>query len=254
MDQYLKNQDLNLINSFLHSKRYSFVLENIINYQINKSVPFKILDIGCGHCKIYKYLKQTNLNFQYYGVEPTKDFFDYSFKKYSKNKNFHIFNDLAENIITSYDDIDYYLALESLEHIPERIVYELIQYISNSNFKSFFCSFPNELGPSILIKNFGSFLMGYKRYQEYTIKETLNSLFFRTLKIPPHNTTHRGFDYRVLIHNIYQFMEIKKFQKSPFQFLPIIFSPSIFLECTPSKDNREKNYPMKRKLNANKTL
>ena len=134
MDLYLKNQDLNFINSFLHSRRYSFVIKNIINYQITrKNSPFKIFDIGCGHCKIYKYLKQTNLDFEYYGVEPTKDYFNYSFKKYSNNKNFHIFNDLAENIIINYFDIDYYIALESLEHIPERIVYELIQQILNLN-------------------------------------------------------------------------------------------------------------------------
>ena len=244
---------LNFINSFLHSKRYSFVLENILKYEVdNKNSPLKIFDIGCGHCKIYKFLKESNLEFEYYGVEPTKAYFDYSYSKFSDNKNFHIFHDLAENIITKYKDIDYYFALESLEHIPERIVYDLIKHISDSNFKSFFCSFPNELGPSIFIKNFGSFLMGYKRYKEYTFGETLNALFFRTLKMPPHNTTHKGFDYRVLMHNIYQFMEIEKIRKSPYQFLPIIFSPSIFLECTPSKDKREVIYPMKRKLNANK--
>ena len=126
---YLENLNYNKITKFLHSRRYKWVIKKIylrnriINPQNN---PIKIVDIGCGHCEVFKELIKTNLNFEYLGIEPKEKLINIAKDNYSNNKRFNIVKGLADDLIEKLDKVDYFLALECLEHVPEKNVLDII--------------------------------------------------------------------------------------------------------------------------------
>ena len=244
---YLENLNYNKITKYLHSRRYQWVIKkinlrnNIINAQ-NKCI--KIVDIGCGHCEVFNELIKTDLNFEYLGIEPKESLIKKAKINYSNFQRFNIIEGLADSLIEKLEEVDYFLALETLEHIPENNVLDIILKIKEKRPKAFLFTVPNEIGPAILIKNLGSFLMSYKRYKEYSFKETLNAGLYKIHKLPPHSEQkgnsfmvgHKGFDYRFLIYQIHQHMQIKSIGKNPFDWIPSLVAPSIFVECIP-RDN-----------------
>ena len=156
--------------------------------------------------------------------------------------DFKTINARIEDVIDNYNDIDIYTALESFEHMPEYKIPYLLNKISKKKPKLFACSVPVEVGPAIIIKNFGSKLIGYDRL-EYSLKDTLWAGIYQLDKISPHqqykngilreNLGHKGFDWRWLKHNLRQCMNIVSINKSPFNFIPSAFSPSIAFTAKP---------------------
>ena len=69
---YIENLNFNKITKFLHTRRYKWVIKNKFrNKKINaENNLIKIVDIGCGHCEVFKELMKTDLNFEYLGIEP----------------------------------------------------------------------------------------------------------------------------------------------------------------------------------------
>ena len=124
-----------------------------------------------------------------------------------------------------------------IEHIPLNIRNNVINQISNFDFKYMFINVPNELGPAILIKNIGSKLMGYIRHKEYSIQETFYALTYQLDKIKPHIDGHKAFDWRVLYYTLMFYFDVE-IKTSPNNFTPKSFSPSIFFIC---KKKSEKN-------------
>ena len=80
--------------------------------------------------------------------------------------------------------------------------------------------------------------MSYKRYKEYSFMETLNAGLYKKHKSPLHSykgdsfmVGHKGFDYRFLIYQIHQHMQIKCIGRNPFDWIPNFIAPSVFVEC-----------------------
>ena len=227
----------NLITRYLHSYRYSWILSIFkkLSRELNNK-QITVVDIGCGTCKLFKVLNENSVSINYIGIEPRGDFVKTSIERYNSMSNFQIIKGFAEEIIPNINQkIDIITGLESFEHIPEYIVPSLLRSISAKSPKIFACSVPVEVGPAIWIKNIGSKLMGYKRYKEYTWKETFWAGLYQLDKVPPHDTGHKGFDWRWLKHNIRQSMKITSVSKSPFSFIPAAFTPSICFTSVPIK-------------------
>lgn len=235
---YENNQNFNLINRYLHSFRFKWICNVIENIKKdNKNKKIVIVDIGCGTCKLFETLQNQNLIFEYIGVEPLDEFVEIAQKRYGKYKNFSILHSFIEESMDLLPEkIDLVTAMETFEHIPEYLVPSILKSISEKNPKLIAISVPVEIGPSIFIKNLGSKLMGYCRYKEYTWKETFLASIYLLDKIPSHTTGHKGFDWRWLKHNIRQYFHIKKINKSPFNFIPSAFAPSICFTAIPKEE------------------
>ena len=237
---YEKYQNLNYITRFLHSYRYKWILSVFEELSRKKTdSPIKVVDIGCGTCNLFKLLKDNSYLIDYIGIEPNEDFANCAIKRYGHNNNFKIIKGFAQEVIPQIDsNVDIFTALESLEHIPEFIVPQILLNISKKNPSIFACSVPVEVGPAIWIKNIGSKLMGYFRYKEYTWEETFWAGLYQLDKLPPHGTGHKGFDWRWLKHNIRQSMNITSINKSPFTIIPSSFAPSICFTSVPLVKNK----------------
>lgn len=223
---YEKIQHFNFITSFLHSTRYKNLIAIFNDLQNKKANKIKVIDIGCGPAKSFDVLN-SKFNIDYCGIERRNDFCNLAIQRYGKNDNFQIVCDSIENQFSKLEDADIVIGLETFEHIPENIVVKVIEAIAKYKVPMFYCTVPNEIGPAILIKNIGSYLMGYSRHKEYTWKETIFSAMYDLDNVGLHGVGHKGFDWRWLAQTIRHNLEIKKITKSPFNFIPRSFSPSI---------------------------
>ena len=223
---YEKNQNFNPIVRWLHGIRYKYLIEpfNKENSE-NPNKQIIVVDIGCAHAKTFNLLNQ-RYNIKYVGIELKRSFSEEAKSRYKNHSNFRIINDSIENHFAELQNVDFILALETLEHIPEHIVVRLVEHIAIANPKYFVCSVPNEVGPIVWIKNVGSLLMGYMRHTEYKWSETLFAGIYQLDKIE-HGTGHKGFDWRWLAQTIRHNRKITKTLSSPFRWLPKTFSVSI---------------------------
>jgi hypothetical protein len=166
-------------------------------------------------------------NISYVGIELDQTFAETAKSRFGSLSNFRIINDSIENHYAEFENVDFILSLETLEHIPEHIVVRLIEHIAAANPKYFVCSVPNEVGPIVWVKNLGSFLMGYTRHTEYKWIETLYAGLYQLDKVETHGTRHKGFDWRWLAQTIRHNRKITQTLSSPFRWLPKTFSVSV---------------------------
>src|SRR5690606_41992595 len=109
----------------------------------------------------------------------------------------------------------------------------IIESIAHARPQRFVCSVPIEIGPSVLIKNFGSVLMGYSRHKTYTWKQTLAAGFYQLDKLPRHTTSHLAFDWRWLAQTIRDHFRIIDTRFLPFSYFPASVSTTAFFVAEP---------------------
>jgi hypothetical protein len=131
-------------------------------------------------------------------------------------------------------------ALETMEHIDGPTVVRIIERIAQSRPRRFVCSVPIEIGPSVLIKNFGSLLMGYSRHKTYTWRQTLAAGFYQLDKLPRHTTSHLAFDWRWLAQTIRDHFKILETRFFPIRHLPAWASTTAFFIATPRPGARRR--------------
>ena len=220
--------NFNFITKFLHNNKY-ILLEKMLKENFAKS-HFTVLDIGSGLSEFYRKFNH-KFNFNYFGIEKNLNFFNTCKNKLSINKNYDVVLSDIENVVDNLEGKDLILCLDILEHIDFKLRKKLIFKISQIKFKKLFINVPNEFGPAIFIKNFGSRLINYKRDFEYTFLETLYATFYMSHKLPPHENKHKNFYWKDLqnLLNIYFHVEVKTNINN---LLPKHFSPTISFICT----------------------
>ncbi len=236
LKEYVTLQNYNGITQFLHSIRYSHVIQFLQKAFRNNASP-TLFEIGCGYGKSLSVIKQ-DPNFKlakYFGIDIEKQFTSFC-QENEKDPNYEFsFADVRE-YASGNKKLPFaptaVIALECFEHINEYDIPRIIEWIASLQCP-LFISVPNEIGPAILFKNIGSFLMGYIRHKEYTWMETLNAALYRLEKVTPHGVGHIGFDYRWLAAVINQKFIIEKIGTSPWNFIPKSLSPSIYFYCKP---------------------
>lgn len=224
--KYEKTQNFNFITTYLHNIRYKNLLDLFRTIKKKENNKINVIDIGCGVGKSYELLS-ANYNINYYGIEANKGFYDIANERYGDFENFEIVCDSVENQFSKFLDSDIVIGLETFEHIPEHLVVRVIEAIAKSNVPLFYCTVPNELGPAVMIKNVGSFIMGYTRHKEYSWRETIASSIYDLDNVGLHGVGHKGFDWRWLAQTIRHNLQIESIKTSPFNFVPKSFSPSI---------------------------
>jgi SAM-dependent methyltransferase len=240
--QYEKNQDFNLINRYLHSLRYKNLVQTINNFQVNTSRQgkiIKILDIGSGFGRTFSTLDE-KFNIDYWGIELFKECHETACERYGEKNNFHniLGSALDREVYSRIPEPDIVTALETFEHLPERDLVRLIEFLADTvKPQLLIASVPVEIGPIIWIKNIGSFITGYARNgfaRGYTLEETFWAGLYQLDKLPVHGrgegvAHHKGFDHRWLTQTIRQNFKILEIRKFPFNFLPASLATSLFI-------------------------
>jgi len=228
---YERNQSFNSLVAWLHSQRYRHVID-ALKPVAPVDRPLQVLDLGCGFGKIYDVLSQS-FPIEYTGVDPEARYLDMANERYGANANFRSFCVSAANPIIFDRRYDVVTALETMEHIDGPTAARIIKRIAQGNPRRFVCSVPIEIGPSVLIKNFGSLLMGYSRHKTYTWKQTLSAGFYQLDRLPRHTASHLAFDWRWLAQTIRQHFRIVETRFFPLRYLPACVSSTAFFIAEP---------------------
>ncbi len=230
-NNYERKQNFNVITRTLHKTRYRNLLALFtrITAQVGGR-PIKVIDVGCGVCKSFAVLN-AQFSIDYTGIELRAETCDLARSRHGDIDGFEVICDSVENHFPRFDGADVVIGLESFEHIPEPIVVRTLEAIRAARVPYFYCTVPNEVGPAILIKNVGSWLMRYPRYKEYTWAETWHAFRYDLDKVTLHTTKHIGFDWRWLAQTIRQNVRITQITTSPFRLVPRSWSPSIGFVC-----------------------
>jgi hypothetical protein len=217
----------NFITRHLHNNKYKFINDCIKKNFGQKK--FSVLDIGSGLSEFYRKFNDI-YNFSYFGIEPNKNFFKICNENLSSKSNYKIVCEDIENLLDTLEDSDLILCLDVLEHLNIGLRDKLINKISKMNFKKLIITVPNEFGPAILIKNFGSRLIKYKRDFEYSFIETLKSSIYMFDKLPPHTKYHKNFYWKHLYYTLYTYFDVT-IKTNLNNYLPKSFSPTICFIC-----------------------
>lgn len=228
---YERNQTFNPLVSWLHSQRYKHVID-AIEPIAPVGRPLKVLDLGCGFAKLYDVLRQS-FNIEYTGVDPQAGYLDRANERYGTDSAFRSLCVSATDPIVFDRKYDVVTALEVMEHINGPKVVRIIENVARANPRRFICSVPIEIGPSVLIKNVGSLLMGYSRHRTYTWKQTLDAGLYRLDRLPRHTTSHLAFDWRWLAQTIRDHFRIVETRFFPLKYLPASISSTAFFIAEP---------------------
>lgn len=229
---YEKTLEYNSVTKYLHSNKHKLFFSHLKANGIDKNYhqKIRILDLGCGPAYIFNELRQKLSDFEYIGVEIRDDFINAAKENFAEDLRFTIIKSSVEDYLKNINEVDFIISFDCFEHMLLNARNKSLNLISKIKFKYMYINVPNEIGPAILIKNFGSFLMGYVRHKEYTLKETIYASLYLTNKIKPHTDGHKGFDWRVLYYNLRFFFKTD-LVTSPIGIVPTLISPSIFFIC-----------------------
>ncbi len=128
---------------------------------------------------------------------------------------------------------DLVLCTETLEHVqyPQEILSKIRGVASESS--TIIISVPIEVGPSLLIKQFGRFIANLKGnygYPKYRLLELVAAgVFWNVGALAKERVDgHKGFDYRVVCQLIKEHFLIKKTIYSPFYLLGALFNSTVY--------------------------
>tara|TARA_Y100001958_G_C21076650_1_gene434345 strand:- start:128 stop:853 length:726 start_codon:yes stop_codon:yes gene_type:complete len=229
-NQYLDNQNFNIINKYLHNIRYKYLFEITDIYQRSVKRKLKILDIGCGDAHVFDVLNNS-FDIDYIGIDKSPRFIEHLELKKQNYDNFKYISDIAHNHKDQFYWADMIISLETLEHVPDDHLESLISEIGKAKPDIFLSSVPNEVGPILWLKNLYSYLVNYDRHIEYTFKDTFFSGLGLFHFVRKHTAGHRGFDWRNLHTIINKHYTVSNVLTSPYKFMPTFASPSIFFLC-----------------------
>lgn len=231
--EYETKQRFNFLVSYLHSFRYRNILALFSAAAREAGAkPIKVVEIGCAHAKLFSILNE-QFDIDYTGIEINSEFVGAARSRYAHNPNFRVVHDSALNALANLKGADIVVALETCEHIPEHDVVRIIEAVAAARPRRFVCSVPVEIGPAIWLKNVGSLVTGYVRHKDYRWSETFWAGLYQLDRLPPHDTGHKGFDWRWLAQTIRHNMKIKEIRRFPFSILPAAIAFSVFIIAEP---------------------
>lgn len=236
---YETNQDRNAVTRFLHSIRYRRLSDAIARASVDGRV--RVCELGYGTGRSLDVIRRAAPGgFDYVGFDFNEAFQKACRDRYPSSLEFRLLDLGADRFADSLPwRPDIIIALETLEHVPPAAWHSIARQANELN-APMLVSVPNEVGPAIVAKNAGSWMMGYSRWKDYGFTNTVRASFGRFDSLPRHRGGHIGFDWRALMHALRQYFDVSV-GTSPFRGIPRSISPSIYFTCTP--DPRRKAAP-----------
>ncbi len=202
------------IRKFLHLARFIWIKKQLKKYNINYQ---NIIELGCHDGKVIDYLPEKPDLYKGYDAN-WENGLEIARKKFKKNKNYLFFEaKTPEDILYEKDEM-YQLAisLETLEHIPSKLLCPYLEKISSNLNGYFFITVPNEKGPFFVLKRIAR---PEPDSYDYSFKDYINLIFGRTNLVK--RDDHKGFDYDHLIYDLNKYFDVIEVKGLPMgNFLP----------------------------------
>jgi SAM-dependent methyltransferase len=230
---YEQLQNQNWLTRFLHSGRYAELLATVGRMERELGRPVRVLDIGCGPGATAKTLLD-HYDADYTGIDNDPVFIAAAEAKTGSRANCRFLTaDAADPGHYRAGSADLVCALETFEHIPANSVVQIVENVCRIvKPRVFLVTVPVEVGPAVWIKNWGSLLMGYDR-KSGNLRETFWAGLYRLQRVPPHDVSHQGFDWRWLAYTMHSNSPLQELRSMPFRFIPRSLAPTMLMVSRP---------------------
>lgn len=229
-------QQGNQLTRLAHRSRFSAVLDAIGSEKYTQA-----LDYGCGDGWLLKNAYDRGIITSGIGVDIEPSLLSASQEIFADIPNFNFFHvrDIAEKITPHSCDLIF--CTETLEHVDnaEKALERMLE-CSKPNAKMII-SVPIELGPSLLVKQFGRYLANLKGeygYERYSPSELFAAaILWDTNSFPSShslnetNKAHKGFDYRNLEKLLQNKVKIERIIFSPFPWFGNLLNSTVIWIC-----------------------
>jgi len=122
-----------------------------------------------------------------------------------------------ENMEIGGEKFDISICMDTLEHVPPKLVDPYLYELSRVTTGYIFISVPNEKGVVFFFKYFFKKLLGGDT-QRYSVGECINATLGRMDKVT--RNEHKGFDYDIVIQSVSKYFDTYRLSGYPFEFLP----------------------------------
>jgi SAM-dependent methyltransferase len=230
---YEQVQNQNWLTRFLHSGRYAELLAMVGSIERDLGRRVRVLDIGCGPGSTAKTLLE-HYDADYTGIDNDPVFIAAAEAKAGSRPGCRFLTaDAADPVHYRPESADLVCALETFEHIPANSVVRIIENVCRIvKPRVFLATVPVEVGPAVWIKNWGSLLMGYDR-KSGNFRETFWAGLYRLQKVPPHDISHQGFDWRWLAYTMHSNAPLHELRSMPARFIPRSLAPTMLMVSRP---------------------
>ncbi|MBD2311001.1 class I SAM-dependent methyltransferase [Desertifilum sp. FACHB-1129] len=217
-----------------HRSRYDAVLSLLQGNQFQRA-----LDYGCGDGWLLRSAYEAGLVTSGVGVDIAPQMLSLCEETLANIPGFQF---CLPDAIASWiepQSCDLLLCTETLEHVdsPKEILDTILSYCKPG--ATVVISVPIEIGPALLVKQFGRYLANFKGhygYEKYTPKELWDAAFlWNTDSFPSSHSlpftgfrAHKGFDYRKIKAMLAERLSLEKQVCTPFPLLGNWFNSTVF--------------------------
>ena len=207
------------LRRYLHLARFRWFRSEVVRHHCSAN---NVLELGCFDGKTIEYLPHRPHRYSGYdanwegGLHLAKE-------KWADAPgiSFHEASSPSEMEFDSGEIFDLAVSMETLEHLPDEMVGEYLEKISNHLDGYLFVTVPNEKGLVFLFKWLVKVIF-IGDAQIYSWSELLNATIGRMEKVSRHE--HKGFDYRKMIGEIDAHFDVIKVSGLPLGVLPCAFN------------------------------
>lgn len=211
------------IRGFFHNARFTWL------HSAMKKVGMRsgsVLELGFNDGRSIRYIPFEPLKYAGYdadweggfdeAVNNFKDYHQYAFIRSADPATFNAGGEIFDAV----------LAMETIEHLPVQFLPEYLEKMAAATGRYGFFSVPNEKGLLFFLK----YLL--KRIfrtagPPYSTREVWHALTGNLAGVERKDTTHKGFDYDVLIRQLSVYFDLVEVQGLPFGWLPLSLSFTI---------------------------
>lgn len=118
---------------------------------------------------------------------------------------------------------DYSVSLETLEHIPDRVLDGYLEFLARVTTKRLLVTVPVEVGPVFLVKHIAKRIFTNLQCgdtETYTLGEVYWATMGRVDRV--RRFEHKGFDYRKLVERLSAYFDSVKVEGIPFRLFPYV--------------------------------
>ncbi len=204
------------IRGFFHNGRFKWLLSSFAKLKIEKG---SILEIGCNDGRSLDYMPFFPEKYAGYDAD-WEGGLDEAIEKYKDHQHIRFYKSNEPSTFNQKNEMfDISLAMETLEHLPGRMLDDYLSKLAAGTTKYGFFSVPNEKGIVFFLKYFAKKIF-VSQNEPYKPGEIFYATFGNLEKVTRVDTGHKGFDYRKLVKKLSEHFTIIEVKGIPFGFLP----------------------------------
>jgi hypothetical protein len=198
------------LRSYYHFARYRWLRKRV---EERTSGPLRIVELGCFDAKSIDFLPPRLES--YVGLDANWDNgLDMGRARFAGRPDIKLIECETVDSFARFADGQFNAAisLETLEHIPPKLVDDYLRQIKRVTRGPFFVSVPNEMGPVFLAKHLAKRLR-YGTVYSYSFRELVAATLRQSHKV--RRDEHKGFDYRVLARQLSKHFDVVSIEGLP---------------------------------------